>query len=82
MTKQQQKFYILNNIEKEWDFLRDRIKIQESMWKNFKKPTHSQDIKEDKQWAKDLQKLVSLYTKLHIEILKLREKSAKERKIA
>lgn len=68
-----QKFDILNNLDKEWQFLRQRIKIQESIWKNFKKPIHRQDILEDKQWAKDLTELISLYTKLHTLNLKYQE---------
>lgn len=84
MSKQQQqiviaarqKSEILDNLEDEWMYLRQRIKIQETIWKNFEEPTHKEEIQENKKWAEDLKKLISLYTKLHIVNLQYQQKKA------
>lgn len=85
MTQQQQqltktarqKSNILDNLNDEWDFLKHRIRIQESVWKNFEKPTDLQEIKLDKEWAKEMTKLVSLFTKLKIANVKYEEACSK-----
>jgi hypothetical protein len=71
-----QKYQILDNLEDEWEFLHHYIKIQETWWMTFVKPTKKQDIQEDRKWAKDITKLVSVYTKLCIMNAKLREERA------
>ena len=75
---QKQKYQILDNLEDEWEeFLHHHIKIQETWWMNFVKPTKKSDIQEDRKWAKDITELVSIYTKLCIVNAQLLEEEAK-----
>lgn len=74
----QQKSKILDYLDGEWDdFLDKYIKMQESIYDNFSKPTKRQEILEDKKWARDLTKLVSLYAKLVSLDIKIKEKDAR-----
>jgi hypothetical protein len=67
MSQQALKYEILQNLDKEWEYFLDiRIRTQETVFQNFTRPTHRQDIQEDKSWAKDITKLVDLHTKLII----------------
>ena len=74
----QQKSQILDHLDDEWyNFLDRYIRMQESIYDNFSKPTNRQEILEDKKWARDLTKLVSLYAKLVSLDIRKKEKDAR-----
>jgi len=75
-----QRNQIARNLEGEWmDFLRQRIKIAQSVYHNFEKPTDPKEQKEDKILSKKLVKLVQLYTKIsQVEASKMEQNAIRD----